>query len=262
MIYRLDTFEEGRLNPFTGKVFDASWIVFILTDSKEYQQFVGTSKDCVYTVKTSRFQHADWKMAAGDFISFNQAQGKHIILVMSKLEMLEVEKHYTGHSYNEASLRDSEPSVLIHSTPMSNWLKIKKDGMLKSWNRLKQEDAVREIQPIGTQLGDPREFSDYIMFGGGVTGEIVVHSKQQGKIIMNENATYVTGARLYFDAKKMAQDGLLIRDGCHLKVKDQLPLSPYLIWSATWNVLGLNEQVSTPRIFSSLADQRFHQLFG
>ena len=42
------------------------------------------------------------------------------------------------------------------------------------------------------------------------------------------DAKYRTGARLYFDAEKMARDGLLIRDGFHIKVKDSLPLAPYL----------------------------------
>lgn len=54
------------------------------------------------------------------------------------------------------------------------------DGRLKSWNRLKAEKAVDEKQPIGIQLGDPTDFSDCIMFGDGVTGEIVVNLKQHG----------------------------------------------------------------------------------
>ena len=120
---------------------------------------------------------------------------------------------------------------------------------------------MEEEYPIGIQLGDPADFSDYIMFGGGVTGEIVVNSKQQGKIVMDVNADYLTGARLYFDAKRMAQDGLLIRDGCHLKVKDTLPLEPYLIFAATWERIGLESQVSTPKIFSEKADESFRRIY-
>ena len=41
-----------------------------------------------------------------------------------------------------------------------------------------------------------RYFSNYIMFGSGVTGEIVVSAKQRGKIVMDVNAEYRTGARL------------------------------------------------------------------
>lgn len=77
---------------------------------------------------------------------------------------------------------------------------------------------------------------------------------------MDTNAKYLTGARLYFDAKRMAQDGLFVRDGCHLKVKDKLPLEPYLIWTATWETVGIASQVSTPRIFADQADKRFQSV--
>jgi hypothetical protein len=50
--------------------------------------------------------------------------------------------------------------------------------MLKSWNRLKQEGFHNEKFPIGKKLGDPEELRDYILFGTGTTGEIVVNSKQ------------------------------------------------------------------------------------
>ena len=126
--------------------------------------------------------------------------------------------------------------------------------MLKSWNLLKAEKVISEEQPIGVQLGDPEDFSNYIMFGSGVTGEIVVSAKQRGKIVMDVNAEYRTGARLYFDAKRMAQDGLLLRD--------VLPLAPYLIWAATWDTAGLASQLSVPRIFAEQADRQFQAIFS
>lgn len=176
---------------------------------------------------------------------------------MTELEYKAVNVYYEGHHYNEPVLRKGEPLVLVHSTPMNSWKQINQDGMLKSWNKLKAERAVEEECPIGIQLGDPVDFSDYIMFGGGVTGEIVVNSKQQGKITMDVNTDYLSGARLYFNAEKMAQNGLLVRDGCHLKVKDTLPLEPYLLFAATWKNIGLASQVSTPKIFSEKADEAF-----
>lgn len=98
------------------------------------------------------------------------------------------------------------------------------------------------------------------MFGGGVSGEIAVNSKQLGKIVMDIDAEYKTGARLYFDAEKIARDGLLVRDGAHVKVKDCLPLEPYLIWIATWDKVGLESQISTPRIFTELSDEKFENI--
>lgn len=257
MLYRVDTLTENDMNPFTGERYDNNWIVLMLSDSEEYQILCGSANGCAYTIKVSRTKCDDWKMAVGDFVSFHEACQKNVILVLTESEFEAVKKYYHGHSYYEPVLRKNEPGVLVHSTPRDAWEQIKQDGMLKSWNRLKAEQAVAEEHPIGIQLGDPADFSDYIMFGGGVTGEIVVNSKQQGRIVMNIDAEYLTGARLYFDAQKMARDGLLVRDGCHLKVKDTLPLEPYLLFAATWETVGLDCQVSTPKIFAKMADEAF-----
>lgn len=257
MIYRVDRISENSINPITGHEYDNSWIILMLTDSPDYQQMSGSSNGCTYTIKVSRKRYKDWKMAVGDFIGFCEANEKNAIVVMSEAELKSAKNHYEGHRYDEPFLRENESTVLVHSTPMNSWKQIKRDGMLKSWNILKTQKVITEEQPIGIQLGDPTDFSDYIMFGGGVTGEIVVNSKQQGKIVMDTNAKYLTGARLYFDGKRIAQDGLLVRDGCHLKVKDMLPLRPYLIWVATWETIELESQVSTPKIFAEQADKKF-----
>lgn len=260
MIHRVDRLSENSINPITGNEYDNSWIIFMLTDSLDYRQMSGSNNACAYTIKVSRKQYKNWKMAVGDFIGYCEANKKNAILVMSEENLKSARDHYEGHRYNEPLLRDSEPSVLVHSTPMNSWKQIKSDGMLKSWNMLKTEKAISEEQPIGIWLGDPTDFSDYIMFGGDVTGEIIVNSKQQGKIIMDINTEYLTGARLYFDAERMARDGFLVRDGCHLKVKNMLPLKPYLIWAATWETIGLVSQISTPRIFAEQADKQFQSI--
>lgn len=262
MVYRVDELEESKINPVTGNEYDNSWIIMSLTGSKDYSQMCGSNNGCAYTIKTSRFQCKDWKMAVGDFIGFNQDNGKNIILVMDETDFQTAMDCYRGHTYNEPFLRENEPAVLVHSTPMHSWELIKQDGMLKSWNKLGAGKTIVEEQPIGIKLGDPADFSDYIMFGSGIAGEIVVNSKQQGKIIMDGNSEYLTGARLYFDAKRMAQDGLLVRDGCHIKVKGSLPLKPYLAWTSTWDVIGLPSQVSTPEIFAMESDKMFSIISG
>lgn len=262
MIYRIDKIEENRINPITECEYDSSWIILMLTDSRDYRKMCGSNSGCAYTIKVSRSECEDWKMSVCDFIGFNEANGKNTILVMSESELESAKSCYGGHKYNEPFLRENEPSVLVHSTPMISWELIKRDGMLKSWNILKAEKSIEEEQPVGIELGDPKDFSDYIMFGGGTTGEIVVCSKQQGKIVMDVNAEYLTGARLYFDAERIARDGLLVRDGCHIKVKDSLPLAPYLIWAATWDTVGLSSQISTPKIFAEKADKVFNDILS
>ena len=260
MIYRVDRLSENKNDPVTGHLLDCSWMIVILTESLDYQQMCGCSTTGAYTIKISRCKCKKWEMAVGDFMSFCDANMKNAMVVMSEADFNSVKECYNGHSYNESFLRAYEPTVLVHSTTMSNWERIKRDKMLKSWNILRSEKVTMEERPIGIQLGDPPDFSDYIMFGGGVTGEIVVHSKQQGKIVMDTDAEYLTSARLYFDAKRMAQDGLLVRDGCHLKVKDTLLLAPYLLWTATWETVGLPSQISTPKIFATQADKRFQSM--
>lgn len=257
MIYQIDTLAENNINPITGREYDNSWIILALTDSREYKQMCGRHNGCAYTIKLSRPNNSHWEMSVGDFIGFCEANDKNAILAMSGTDLELAKKHYGRHQYNETFLRENEPPVLIHSTPLNNWGQIRHDGMLKSWNLLQKEKNIAEDKPIGAALGDPADFSDYIMFGNGITGEIIVNSKQQGRIIMDENAEYPTGARLYFDAEKMAQDGLLLRDGCHFKVKDTLPLAPYLIWAATWDTIGLKSRISTPKIFAEQADKQF-----
>ena len=260
MIYRLDNFTENGINPITNKPYDSSWIIWWLTDTDEYKQMVGAFNGCAYTIKFSR--RADgWQMSVCDFIEFNSRLGKNMILVISENDLNSARAMYKGHSFNEPILRENEQVYTVHSTSLENFELIQKDGCLKSWNILKTEKVITEQKPIGSVLGDPDDFSDYIMFGKNIAGELVVNSKQQGKIVTDKNVEYLTGARLYLDMKKIVEDGLAVRDGAHLKVKDTLPLKPYLIWVATWQNVGLESRISTPKIFCERANQEFIKRF-
>lgn len=260
MIYKINEFTENSINPITKTKYDKSWLVLNLSNDISEPMIVGANNGSAYTIKISKEFHSNWKMAIGDFTQYCNSNNLNGIIVISENDYQEVQNYYIGHSFDETVLRDYETPILVHSTSIENWRKIQKDGTLKSWNKLNSEKITIENEPIGKQLGDPIHFSDYIMFGGGVSGEIVVNSKQSGKIVMDIDAEYKTGARLYFDAKKMAKDGLLIRDGAHIKVKDCLPLETYLIWVSTWDKIGLKSQISTPRIFAELSDNTFENI--
>lgn len=256
MIFRLDKFTENSINPITNKPYDESWIIWQLTDSKDYRLMVGSFNGCAYSAKFSRYANG-WEMSVCDFIEFNTRLNKNMILVISEADLQSAKEKYIGHRFNEPILRPDEQAYTVHSTSLENWEKIQKDGCLKSWNILKAEGIITEDKPIGSALGDPEDFSDYIMFGKNVAGEIVVNSRQQGRIIMDKNSEYLTGARLYLDMKKIVEDGLAVRDGYHLKVKEHLPLNPYLLWAATWENVGLVSRKSTPEIFSDKANREF-----
>ena len=262
LIYRVkENFIESDINPFTNMPYDFSWIIYQLTDSNDYQIMSGGKNNGVYTLKVSK-KYPQWKISVFVFLQFQETYNKNIILSISDEDFEAAKLHYGNHNYNDNFLRSYESDVLIHSTTLENWRKIESDGYLKSWNILKKSNATSETQPIGKLLGDPTDFSDYIMFSDGdISGEIVVLSKQLGKITMNSDMKYQPGARLYFNAKKIAKDGLLIRDGCHLKVKDELPLFPYLIWAATWKTVGFVNSLSTPKEFTELSNNVFNKLF-
>ena len=262
MIYRVDYLPESNKNPITGCEYDSSWVVFKLSNSSDYKIFTGKCKEGFYFTRVSKCLNVEWWLSVGDFVGYCEANGLNGILVMSKVDYCDAMKRYSGHSYNEAILRENEPHVLIHSTTTEGWHSIQHDGYLKSWNLLKGDNLDWEPEPIGAKLGDIDEYRDYIMFGEGVSGEIVINSKLSGFINMDVHSEYHTGARLYFDSKKMAQAGLLIRDGAHIKVKNSMPLDPYLIWVATWDKIGLDGPISTPEIFSETADRSFKSEFS
>jgi len=236
------------------------WIQFKLTDSSEYDMFV-SMEDKMYTLKVSK-NSLHWEFSLFDFIGYEESYNKNIILHVSDTDFEQAKQKYGKHHFQDRQIRDYEPEFLIHSTTWESWEKIKKDGALKSWDILKQANADFEDEPIGKQLGDPESYRHYIMLGKPeyVASEIVVLSKQSGYIDMDQDKRYQTGARLYFNANAIAQDGLLIRDGGHLKVKNELPLEKYLMWAGTWESVGLETQIATPLEFTTKANQIFNEL--
>ena len=220
----------------------------------------GSRNGCAYTLKISR-RYSGWELAVGDFLDFYANGGKNVLAVLSEADLQAVRSIYGSHSCRDRCLRAGEPTVLVHSTNAAAWDSIQKDESLLSFNRLKARKNDLDKLPIGKQLGDLEEFSDYIMFGSGsaISGELVELSRQRGKILAVETAEYRTGVRLYFDARKIAEDGLLVRDGMHLKVKDQLELKPYLLFCATWDTVGLPSPIATPREFAEAANAHFER---
>jgi hypothetical protein len=143
-----------------------------------------------------------------DFIQYENETGKNIIVAVNPNDLNDAKTVYANHSYKDAFLRDYEMPVLMHSTTKDNYRCICRSGCLKSWNFLKEVALSNEEIPIGSLLGDPKDYRDYIMFiNGGYSAEIVVSSKQKGYIDMNLDDEYVAGARMYFDAAKIAAGG-------------------------------------------------------
>jgi len=185
-----------------------------------------------------------------------------MIIAVNQNDLNEAKTIYEGHSFNDNFLRPYEPNILLHCTSKECYQSIMTDDCLKSWNILITENKMTYEKPIGELLGDPIDYRDYIMFThSGKSAERVVSSRQKGYIDMNFDSPYVAGARFYFNAESIAKDGLLVRDGVHLKVKDMLPLKKYLLWIATPKILEISEN-TTPRIFVEKADIMFNEKFN
>jgi len=262
-IFYVDTsFEPSDKNPFDdNKPYDSNWIMFKLVDDPNIYRSTGKGKNKLFQEIISK-KCEGWQYRIMDFINYERVQDRNIIISVDEYDLNEAKRIYKGHNYTDKKLRYYEPKVLIHSTPLNCWESVKSSNCLKAWNILKQENIITNEMPIGSLLGDPEDFSNYIMLGLGINCEIVVSSKQKNKIEMDMDALYEPGVRLYFDAKKIANDGLLTRDGVHYKVKDTLLLNKYLIWSATIENINMKDHEITPRNFACCADEAFEKRFG
>jgi hypothetical protein len=92
------------------------------------------------------------------------------------------------------------------------------------------------------------------------TPEMVLASNRTGRFLLNEDAIYQPGARLYLNNHRIIADGLCTRDGLHgTKVHIQLPLVPYLLAAITVDDLEPEAKVATwtPRTFVERANEAF-----
>jgi hypothetical protein len=229
-----------------------SKVTFKLIDKAGFQLSTGRDGKGEFGIIVTK-ECSDWAYRLFDFIGYETAIKNEYRLEVIDSDYEEAKNTYGNHSFTDCFLRSYEPKILVHSTTKESYERIIQDGCLKSWNML----STHSTPPIGRLLGDPPDYSDFVMFStGGTAPEIVVLSRQSGEIVMNQDAAYTPGVRMYFDAAKIAEDGLLVRDGAHLKVKDKLPLVPYLQIAVTTEILGL-PQVTTPKIFSEKADELY-----
>lgn len=238
----------------------SNWIYFKLSNDN-VKVFSGKNNSKIYHLIISE-NYSNWEYRVMDFINYINASTINGAIEITKEKLKCSKTQYGNHTFNDKILRPFEPTVLIHSTSLKAWESIQNDRCLKSWNKLFESGLIEEKNPIGNLLGDPYEFSDYIMLGNGVTCEIVVSSSDKGKIDCDVNVLYQPGVRLYFNAKLIAADGILIRDGAHLKVKEELEYEKYLLFTATSETVDGYEQNWTPKKFAEKADEAFEMKYG
>lgn len=238
---------------------DIKAIICSLTDAENYRVFSNKENE-TYCMKISRLSDT-WFYDLCDLIDFYQDTSIKVIINVEESEIQTARELYGEHRFNECILRDYESKILVHSTPWENVDDILYDKELKSWNILKTEKQGWESEPIGAVLGDIEDFSNYVMLSDiQFNNEIIVASKQKQRIDISTEQIYTPGARFYLDAEKMAKDGLLLRDGGHIKVKSRISLEKYLLWYSTTKKLGIDKE-TTPKVFFEKSNEMFLQLF-
>jgi hypothetical protein len=242
-------------NPFREDgLYDNSLVQLIITDNPEHAMI--TRKAVVFQFTVSVW-YEGWPFRVMDYISYQWRYGRNVIVTAAPEHYAEAQQVYQGHTSCDPYPRPYEPKFLVHSAPPMALEHIHLDGALKSWTRVKAAHSIAEETPIGAELGDPEDFRDYIMLGEGLAPEVVVSSKEKGFVCMDADCEYTPGARFYFATSELLSKGLLVRDGCHYKVKDELPL--YLaLFAATVQTLSLKGGKLTPKIFTEASDRAFN----
>jgi hypothetical protein len=253
-------------NPFTTDgSYGAAWSAFCILDSQDDQYVTGQSGQGPFAARFgSNVPRLERRLA--DFLRYEQAQERQVILDFPPdIDPAVYVAQAIASTPAPNEIRPEDPPVLVHSTSLAAWQSIRADGALKSAAQLTHTGSPNS-QDHGL-LDDylrhePPEYRDHIMLGeiASCGPEMVVASYQAGRFVMDEQATYQPGVRLYFDNHRIIRDGLGVRDGLHvMKVRQRLPLRPYLIAAICAQDLSPND-TWTLRAFVDQANAELFQM--
>lgn len=241
-------------NPFTQDgSYGSEWSSFCLLDRDDNQIFTGQSSNGPFSARFGRrVENLENRLI--DFLRYENAHGRTVIL--SFPEDMDIDDFVAQALSNTPMVnivRLNDPQVVVHSTTIYAWKSILADGELEAASRLGiergQTHSSQELSEIERYYqSEPPEYADYIMLGGmdSTASEMVLASNSVGRFVLNDDAVYEPGARLYFDNYRIITDSLAIRDGLHvMKVHTQLPLTPYLLAAITVDDVDPESKVVT-----------------
>jgi hypothetical protein len=252
-------------NPFTPDgSYGVQWSCFCILDRDDDQFATGTSGDGPFSARFGRrVDHLETRLI--DFLRYEDAHGRTVIL--SFPGDMDIDGYVTqalSRMPDPDAVRPDDPEIIIHSTTVDAWRKISADGQLKAASELSQQGHVVDpASEVGRYLeNEPPEYGEYIMFGtiASTTPEKIVASYRAGRFVLDDDAVYEPGVRLYFDNHCMIGDKQIVRDGLHIaKVHKVLPLSPYLLAAIGVDDLDPQSEVKmwTPRLFVERSDKAF-----
>ena len=256
-VYVAETMEnQMEVNPFDPSgTYDRRWTILQVVPGLGSMLLQSRNSQGMYMLSLNPGEPTFGEMLA-DTLQYETDHDRKVALFapQPKEEMDRWVDGITSH-YRSPIVRPSDPRFLVHSTPLETYALIQRDGMLKSFTRLRREGSA--VTAIGqAQLAEPEDYLDYIMLAcGGYAPELVVLSRLSGALNFDVDAPYRPQARMYFDGHRLVRDGLLVRDVSR-KVADHLPLDPYLVRTVLADDLTLPEGMKswTPATFSAAAD--------
>jgi hypothetical protein len=226
-------------NPYSedGR-YGHAWSAFCIEDRGDAQVVTGRHGDGPFCARFGRGV-VDLQNRLADFLRYECAHDRTVIL--SCPEDFDVDRFVSrALSRTPASdvVRQDDPKTIVHSTTRQAWLRIEADRALRAASQLAaDEHAAYTEQQTDSEVAryyhdEPFEYADYIMFAkiDEVGPEMVVASRAAGRFVLDPDAVYQPGVRLYFDNDRLIRDGWATRDGLHtMKVLRYLPLDPYLL---------------------------------
>ena len=253
-------------NPFSlDGSYGCKWSYFEIVDDLGENFTHGKLDNGLFHLRAGR---AVAKLGArlADFLRYEPKHGRSVIvhgppdIAVDSMVAEAIESNPDG-SY----LSEEESRWVVHSTDLDAWDNVQRCGTLRSQASLRREG--REVVGLGLSLlKEPEDYAQYIMFSSvdAIGPEHVVASRSKGDIFTEENTPYTPGVRLYVDGHRIIRDGLAVWDGVHfLKVRDRVPLEPYLLAAVTTSDLDLERGASewTPRTFLDAATAHFRARF-
>jgi len=251
-------------NPFTPDgAYGTGWSAFEICDSDDDRRIYGRSSSGLFRDTNGReVENLETRLA--DFLRYENAHGRNVIVACpADMDIDSLVASTLENTPAGAIIRKNDSRWVVHSATLETWELIGKSECLKSFARLKAEGVP--AHGIGfSELGEPDDFAEYVMLGefDGIGCESVVASQAVGRVFTEEHTPYTPGVRLYFDAHKIITAGRAVRDGVHtLKVRDHLPMQPYLVAAATVADIDPQGMVEawTPRLFLEQANVWFKE---
>jgi hypothetical protein len=229
-------------NPFTQDgSYGSEWSSFCLLDREDDQVFTGQSGNGPFSARFGQcVENLEDRLI--DFLRYENAHNRTVIL--SFPEGIDIDD-FVARALSQTPManvvRPNDPEVVVHSTTIHAWKSILADGELRAASCLGIErdqahDAQESSEIDQYYQSEPSEYVDYIMLGemDSTASEMVLASNSAGRFVLNDDAVYEPGARLYFDNHRIITDRLGTRDGLHvMKVHLRLPLTPYLLAAIT-----------------------------